>query len=171
MEQHLNSRDAKKVSRITTGHLPELEAALSQYMLERMVYMKGESLFRADVVSKSALQIRVKLVTKLESLKASTSEVRLKTDYDIQIKSLKEFKASQAWIANFMKRKGFHSSKGLGESGHVDANTISEAQDKMQKKLAIFDISNISNTDEVTVLYWSFLNRAIRSGTSDLQTS
>ena len=62
------------------------------------------------------------------------------TDFELQIKSLKEFKGSKAWITNFMKRNGLHRSKGLGESGHADASGIAEAQNKTQKKLAIYMI-------------------------------
>ncbi|PXF41007.1 hypothetical protein BWQ96_09274 [Gracilariopsis chorda] len=55
MGRHLSSWVAKKVSRITTFHHPDLEAAIAQYMRERMIYMRGEFLFRADVVCKAAL--------------------------------------------------------------------------------------------------------------------
>jgi len=57
MSLSLNSRKAQKLSRMKDGHFPDIELALATYMRQRMVYMRGESLFRADVVSKAAVNL------------------------------------------------------------------------------------------------------------------
>ncbi|PXF40689.1 hypothetical protein BWQ96_09591 [Gracilariopsis chorda] len=103
------------------------------------------------------------MVTRLKGMMESTAEVRNKAEIELRIKALEEAKCSNAWTANLMKRNCIHSSKGLGENGHLDAKPIADALDMMQRKLETYDVANISNTDEVAVLYRSYPSRAIRS--------
>lgn len=70
-----------------------------------------------------------------------------------KIVQYKSFKCSSGWIQNFMRRNCFHSVKGGGEEGFVDKKNLFREHLKLKKELCKLDISCISNTDEVAVLY------------------
>lgn len=156
------SKKLRKMSRMSTGQFPELEKALYEFIMERIVYMKGESLFRADVCMRISLELRDKLVESL-SARIETADMDSSTAIQAKIDRLKAFKASHGWVDNFMKRNALHSSKGLGQNGHFTEATVASARLALQKQLAVFPIQEISNTDEVALLYRSFPSRAIRS--------
>lgn len=62
-----------------------------------------------------------------------------------------------------MRRNRLISSKGAGQNGHFTEECVEEARIALRKQLCLSSVADISNTDEVGVLYRSFPSRAIRS--------
>lgn len=67
--------------------------------------MLGESLFRADVLAKAALKIRDKMVSHMSIRMEDIADEEEKKIVGNRIKQMNDFKASNAWGSNFMKRK------------------------------------------------------------------
>ena len=150
----VQSRASKQVVHLSEGQFRQLEAALSVFMRSRMAYMNGASLFRADIVRRSAERINAELIqgwTKAKDEDAVDPEERKRLES--LIASHEKFRCSQGWVYNFMRRNNFHSIKGGGEEGFVCEQRLFTERTKLQQKLCCYEIGSICNTDEVALLY------------------
>lgn len=71
------------------------------------------------------------------------------------------FKATSGWNYRFLARKKLMSTKLRGDTGLLGSDDIERQKFSLQKTLCVWSLSNISNKDEVGVLFRSFRSRSV----------
>lgn len=83
--------------RMKDDQFPGMKDSVETYMRLRMMYMKSESLFRTDVVSKAARDICMELIAQLAKLLEPDINMEVKQGINEKIQSIKKFKVHSAW--------------------------------------------------------------------------
>lgn len=160
-----NVKFYRKVKRMKGGQLLELEATLAVYLRTRMSLMNVSSLFRAYLIRSVIAEIVEQLADQFEAqIEKNHQDTSPKFKKHLQQKILQhtQFKCSQSWRYNFIRPQWFHSVKKGDEEGFLDQNRLVTEQLQLKKGLCKFDISCISNTDEVGNLYLTLPRNAVR---------
>lgn len=101
-----------------------------------MVHMHGESLFRADVVSREALNIRKELMKMhTSSLNKENPTLLEQEKLQVTIHGIELFNASPMWVTKRMHLNNLQSGKGLRKAGNLDSQLISIVHKALQKAL------------------------------------
>lgn len=127
--------------------------------------MNGSSLFQATLICSSTMEIAGKLVdqfqAQIEKLDEDTSpDVNKKLRQKISLYT--HFRCIQAFIYNFKQCQQFVNVKMGGEERFVDQSRLVTERLQLKYELCKFDISCISNTNEVANLYRTLRRRAER---------
>lgn len=142
---------------------PELESILFEYMQNTVSPMRRESLFREQILIRKALEICSEIIARIDSLLSQQSqESNTYSELSSRKERLSKFKASAGWAQNFINRHKRTNRRGIGDGGFFLSEEIDTARSQIKQKLCKIAIEDISNTDEVAVLYRSFPIRAVR---------
>lgn len=155
MSKDVTSRRIAKTNRMRDGNFPKLETALVRYIRECVRYMNNQTLFREDVIRAKALQVRDEMCLRYGEHALPLADVN----------SLKEFKASSDSVSKFMKRNNLTSKRAVGDECFISPETLEVHRIMLKKKLALFPIYELANTDEVAVLYRCLPSRAVHENT------
>lgn len=100
--------------RVHDGIHDQLEKFLLQYVREVILYMNYPTLFRTDMLTEKALEVRDKLVNHIsKKMMDETTLVVGKQRYKKQTNDFNDLKASNHWLLLFMRRHGLSSKRGM----------------------------------------------------------
>ena len=132
--------------------------------------MNHQTVFRVVVIRERALRVRNKMVERLQQqLQDNDLNEAAKMHIRNNIADIFEFKASDNWVALFMRRHNLCSKRGMGPEVFLSADDICVARKNLQRQICKIPIENVSNSDEVAVLYRCLPIRALQD--SEVGTS
>lgn len=151
---------AKKLQTLRSAEFTTLEDAIHAHLLRKIAALNGTSAYGEDEIRSQAIIIRNGLVTEVQRRLDASSEGHVEP-LQSELKKLQSFKASTCWYMDFILTKKMASFKPRGESVFVDQTLLSATRNDLRNSLEFLDLYDISNTDEVVVLFRALPSRSV----------